>query len=186
MIDGVNDFTGSETFPTTSTGYTGYVAWDASYLYVGMNGPDIGSNTATKWFYVYLSGAGGTTTGVTYNTQTPTLPFPAKWHLRWKADNTYTNTLTWNGTSWQDAGWSFTGDVFKNNNYLEIRISRANLGSPATESIAMGMLNEAAGVEATYAGVPSNAYADMHNPSIAHYFNFDLNGCNVPTSFTPQ
>ncbi len=93
-IDGVNDFAANETFATTTTGHTGYLAWDDTYLYVGVDGPDVGSGFSSNWVVVYLGGPAGTTTGVTYNTQTPTLAFPAQYHVRWKTDNTFTDALT--------------------------------------------------------------------------------------------
>lgn len=182
----MNDFASNETFATTSSGYTGYVAWDQAYLYVGMSGGDIASGDAKKWFTLYLSGASGTTMGVPYNTQKPTLPFQAKWHVRWKANGLYTNALTWNGTSWVDAAWSFTNDVFQTGNYIEMRIPRANIGSPSSVSFVMDMLNETNGVEATYAGVPMTAFTDGPNPSFAHFYQFDLNGCMPPSAFAPM
>ncbi len=186
MIDGQNDFTASETFATSSATYTGYVTWDAANLYLGMQGADVGSGDPHKFVVAYIGGAGGTTTGVLYNTQTPTLPFAAKWHLRWKADNTFTNALVWNGSSWVDAGWSFTGLVFQNGNYIELAIPRTNIGSPpGVVPIDVGMINEANGAEGTYAGVPSTAYSDGYNASFAKYFGFDLGGCNAPTTFLP-
>ncbi len=150
-----------------------------------MNGADVASNDPEKWVGVYLSGTGGTNQGVQYNTQTPTLPFLAKYHVRWKANNTFTNALTWNGSSWVDAGWDFTGAVFQSGNYIEMRIARSNIGSPGQVSVDVDMLNETNGVEATYAGLPDNAFADGFNPMPAHYFNFDLNGCESPSMFTP-
>jgi hypothetical protein len=123
---------------------------------------------------------------VTYNTQTPTLPFPAAWHVRWKTDNSYTNAQFLNGSTWVDAGWNFTGNVFQSGTFFEMRIPRSYIGSPATATMVMAMLNEQTGVEATYAGVPSTAFVDSYNPSFAHYFSFDLNGCQAPTSFIPM
>jgi hypothetical protein len=47
-INGTNLFAANETFPTTSNGYTGYVAWDPTYLYFGMVGPDVASGRARR------------------------------------------------------------------------------------------------------------------------------------------
>src|SRR5262245_26647211 len=50
-IDGVNDFKADEKFVTTSigSGYEGFFAWDATRIYVGMSGSDIGSGASNKW-----------------------------------------------------------------------------------------------------------------------------------------
>ena len=185
-IDGANDFVqADERFTTSSTGpdYYGFVAWDASNLYLAMSGPDIGMNDPTKWFVAYL-GTGGTMTGQKYNTQQPGLPFAAKYHLRWKADNSFTNAQVWSGTAWVDAAWDFTGRVFKTvgGNYLEISIRRSDLGTPSHVPLVMGMLNETNGGEASYAAVPANAYVDKYDPDFAHWYDFDLTSSTVPNA----
>src|SRR5438270_562561 len=83
------DFAPSEKFTTSSAGYFGWVAWDATKIYFGMDGTDVASGSSTRWVVAYVEGSGGSATGVTYNTQQPALPFPAKFHLRWKADNSF-------------------------------------------------------------------------------------------------
>jgi hypothetical protein len=181
-IDGVNDFTADETFATTSAGYTGYLAWDDTYLYVGLDGSDVSSNDANKFILVYISGTAGTTTGVTYNTQQPTLPFSAEYHVRWKANNTFTDALAWNGSSWADANWDFTNDVFQNGNYFEMRIPLVNIGSPTSVAVDVSMINQASGVEFTYSGVPSTSFTDKYNPNYAEYLQLDLQGTTVPNA----
>ena len=186
MIDGTNDFTASESFATTSNGYTGYVTWDATNVYIGMKGPDVMSSDPNKWVLVYIGGTAGTQNGALYNTQQPALPFAAKYHLRWKADNSYTNAEMWNGTAWVDAAWIFTNKVFQQGDYLEIAIPRANIGSPTTTvDVHLSMINETGGSEGTYAGVPSTSFVDGVDKDYSHYFNFDLSGCAAPTSYAP-
>jgi hypothetical protein len=195
-IGGTFDFdtgqwAGQESFPTTTNGFTAYYAWDAQNLYLGMRGPDIGPSSATKWVLVYIGGAPGTTTGVQYNTQQPTLPFPAHWHLRWKASNDYTDMMVYNGTSWaSDATWSFTDDIFlstaASNQWLEMRIPLAELGSPTTVDVHLSMINEAAMAESTYAGVPDTSFTDGLDRNYSHYFSFDLSGATPPNAHSPQ
>ena len=184
-IDGTNDFSSDDDFTTSSVGYTGYVSWDATYVYLGMTGPDVGSASATKWMTAYIGGAGGTMNGVAYNTQAPLLPFAAKWHVRWKADNSFTHALVWNGATWADAGWSFTGDVVQTGSYIELRIPRADIGSPSMLYLHFDMLNEADGVESSYAAVPHNSFADGYDPDFTHYLAFDLASCDTPDSYIP-
>jgi len=181
----MDDFTAAENFATTSAAYTGHVAWDASAVTIGMTGPDIASNDPNRWFVAYFSGPGGTTTGVTYNTQTPGVPFTAKYHVRWKADNSFTQALMWNGTAWVDTGWDFTGAVFQNGNFVEIRVPRTNIGSPSTVNVVLSVVNEQAGAEFTFGGVPVTAFTDAYDPDFAHTFLFDLDGCMTPAMFVP-
>ena len=186
-IDGTNDFASEDVFATTSNGYTAYVSWDATYVYVGMNGADVSSNDPKRWLLVYFGGAGGTTTGVTYNTQTPPLPFSALHHVRWKADNSYTDAQSYNGSSWVEANWDFTGGVYQSGNYIEMRVARSDLGSPTTSlPVAVAMLNETNNVEATYAGVPSTTFTDGYDPTWSKYFDFDLTSSTVPNAYATK
>jgi cysteine-rich repeat protein len=184
-IDGTNDFAPSETFATTTAGSTAYFAWDATYLYVGMEAFEVASGSSTRWVVLYLGGAGGTTTGVQYNTQAPTLPFAAKWHVRWKASNDFTNALTWTGNAWADAAWDFTGDVFQSGDFVELRIPRADVGSPSTLDVHVGMLDEQAGSEKTYASAPSTSHVDSYDPNYTKRFSIDFASCAGPSSLTP-
>ncbi len=84
------------------------------------------------------------------------------------------------GTSWVEAGWSFTGDVFKSGNYVEMRLRRANFGSPTTVPIDVVMLNDVNGDESTYSGFPSSIFADGYNPFYAKYLSLDLVGPTLP------
>lgn len=185
-IDGTDDFAAEEKPPTSSIDYTARITWDDTYLYVGMKGPDVASGSSTKWLLVYLSGAGGTTTGVTYNTQSPTLAFPARWHFRWRADNGYTNALMWNGAQWADAMLDFTGDVFQSGDFVEMRIPRAEIGSPATIGVHLSMINEVGGGEFTYAGLPKTSFMDAVDPNYTHWFQYDFAACDAPSMYLPQ
>jgi hypothetical protein len=184
-IDGTNDFTTVETFATTSSAYTGYVTWDATSLFVGMAGPDVGANDPNKWVLLYLGGTPNTTTSALYNSQQASLPFGAHYHMRWKTDNLYTNAQLYNGTAWVDALWNFTGNVHQNGTYVEFRIPLTSLGSPTSISMAMLMVNEASGIEWSYAGVPSTLFTDGYDPNYAKYFTFDLASPKVPGAATP-
>ena len=149
-IDGNKDFlSGYEQFPTTSASYYGYVTWDSTYLYLGMEGADIDSNDAAKWILIYLDGiaTNTSTTGRTYNTQAPTLPFSAGYHIAWSTDNGSTTAMTYDGASWSDASWDFTGDVSQSGTFMEMRIPLADIGvtPPATVNLHMSMINEAGG-----------------------------------------
>jgi hypothetical protein len=180
VIDGTNDFAANETFATTSAGYTGYIAWDSTNLYVGVDGSDVASGDANKFVVVYLGGSPGTMTGVTYNTQTPNLPFSAEYHVRWSADNVFTDALSWSGSAWVEANWNFSGLVYESGEFLEMAIPLVNIGSPTSVPIVMSMLNETDNVEATYSGVPPNSFTDGYNPSYATYLELQLQASTAP------
>lgn len=183
-IDGIDDFDATdETLSTSSTGYSAYAAWDTQYLYLGMNGADVSSGSSQRFWVVYIGGASGTTAGVTYNTQEPVLPFAAQYHVRWKADNTYTNALEWNGAAWVDANWVFTGDIYQTGTFVEMRIPLADIGSPSTVNVVVSMVNETNGVEGTYAAAPSAAIAsDGYDPDFTRYFSFDRTSADPPAA----
>jgi hypothetical protein len=185
VIDGTNDFVQSnEGFQTSSSGagYTTYVAWDASNLYLAMTGSDIGSGSTTKWFQAYVGGSAGTMTGQTYNTQTPALPFPAKWHVRWKASNDFTDAQVWTGSAWTEANWNFNGRVFKNGTFLEMSIRRSDIGSPAHVPIVVDMVNETANLESTYAGTPHDTFVlhDGYDRDFSKWYDFDFSATLPP------
>jgi hypothetical protein len=184
-IDGVNDFTAAETFPTSTPGYTFYVAWDATYVYFGASGSDVQTLASTsKWWQLYIGTGpnGGTTGGVAYGTQQPTLALPAQWHLRWKTSNDYTGALSWSGSGWIDPTLSFTGNVFRGsgNDFVEMRIARATLGNPASIAVTSAFVNESSNA-ATYAGAPSATFTDGVDRDYAKAFRFIL--AESPASF---
>ena len=182
-IDGTNNFVAGETFATSSGSYSAYVTWDNTYVYVGYSGADVSSGTATKWVLLYLGDSTGSTTGVTYNTQTPTFPtgFNAKYHLRWKADNTYTNAQTYTA-AWADAAWDFTGDVFRTGSFVEFRIPRADIGSPTTLKFMVNMVNEQGGGEWTYGLAPATSFTDGYAANPVKYLSCNLNSSDAPTT----
>jgi hypothetical protein len=181
-IDGNNDFATNESFATSSTGYTAYVAWDEGYLYLGMSGADVGGNSATKFLLAYVGGSPGTTTGVKYNNQEPTLPFSARWHVRWRTDNAFTDAQVWSGSAWGNASWNFTGDVYQTSTFVEVRVPFVDIGSPTSVDLLLAMLNEQGGGEWTYAGVPSTTFTDGSDPNYAKYLQLDVQGVVAPNA----
>lgn len=161
-IDGVNDFAADEDVPGTS-GSTWYFSWDAANIYVGTIVSDVAIDSSTKWVHLYLdtdpeqtpTGGTGSTSGVLYNTQQPGLPFSANYHLRWKADNTFTELMVWDGAAWVAADQTGVA-AFQNGTFVEFRIPRAKLGSPASVYVAGGIINEISGGEYTYFMTPSS------------------------------
>lgn len=193
-IDGVNDFDVPDERFATTTGppFYGYVAWDSSHLYLGMEGPDIagGAGADAKWLVAYLGGTPGTTTGLTYGGGTvtiePTLPFVARYQIQWRANNTLTAAYEFDGSSWVDAGWDFTGDVYRTDTFVELRVNLADIGSPTTIDLHLSMINEQDGGEWTFAGVPATSFSDEADPDYGSYFAFDPAGALPPTGYLAQ
>jgi hypothetical protein len=175
-IDGINDFNAGEVFQTTSTGYTSYITWDDDHLFMGYEGPDVGSSQG-RWLLVYLRGVGGTTSGVQYNTQQPNLPFAGKYHLAWKCDGSDQTFKEWSG-SWQDVtdpsvvAWS--GD------FVELTLPWSALGGLEGLALVACIINETSGVEWTYAGSPWDCFFDGYDPDYASYHAFDLSSSSSP------
>ena len=182
-IDGTNNFVAGETFATSSGGYNTYITWDNTYVYIGYSGADVNAGASTKWVLLYIGDSAGSSTGITYNTQTPTFPtgFNAKYHIRWKADNTYTNAQVYS-TSWADAAWDFTGDVFRTGSYVEFRIPRTDIGSPSTLKVTANMINEQGGGEWTYGMAPGTGFTDGYAANPAKFFSCNLNSSDAPTT----
>ena len=185
-IDGVNDFTSDEMFAASSTGYSGYVAWDDTFVYLAMKGADVASNSAVRWVVAYLGGPAGTTTGQSYASQSPNLPFSARYHLRWKADNSYTNAQQWlaSGSAWTELGWDFTGDVFQGGDFIEMRVPLADIGSPTQLALHLNMVEESPGW--TYGSVPSTSVTDGSDPDYTRYYDFHLGTSQFPATYAPQ
>lgn len=161
-IDGVNDFDPTYAEDGTS-GSVWYIENSSSMLYLAVNATDVNANSATRFVVFYLdtdpAGPNGTTTGVTYNTQQPGLPFAADYHLRWRTNNTYTNLLDYNnGTgSWTDdnTGPDNLGiQAFQTGTFVEFAIPLASLGNPSAVRVTAAMLNEQGGVESTFFMMP--------------------------------
>ena len=186
VIDGVKDFTDDEAFATSSgVGYTGYISWDSSYLYIGMEGADVAGGSTTKWVLVYVGGPVGTTTGLMYNKQQPSLAFGAQYHLRWRTDGLFVNGQEYIGAGWVDAGWNLTGDVFQSGQYVEMRMALADIGSPTTVRVHINMILETAMIEWSYAAVPSTSFIDGYDPDYTKYYEFDLSSTPAPNSYNP-
>lgn len=185
-IDGVDDWNGDEGLATSTEGHVAHVAWDETHVYVGIRSPDVAIANSSVWFVVYFGGDGGTTDGVLYNTQQPALPFDARWHLRWRADNIYTDVLEYEAGAWSPGGWMIAdGDVYRSGDLLEMRVARSDLGDPNQLDMHLGVLREAMLDEASWAACPDTSYVDGLDPDYTAYWSFDLSGSDAPGAHAP-
>jgi hypothetical protein len=188
-IDGTNDFSPTdEKLATTTIGFDAYVAWDASALYVGYVGADIGATASpTKWVLVYLDADPGAGTGATkteaYGTQQQVLPtgFGADAYLAWKTDGSYTQFKVYAGGAWSVVASS--GIAVQRNassSYVEMKIPFAALGAtPAKLGVVSLMLNETTTGPWTWAGLYAGSFVDGNSPvaspiTIGHWLRADL------------
>jgi Bacterial Ig-like domain len=184
-VDGDDDWNGDESFATSTNGHTAYTAWDDEYVYLGMRSPDVAAGNGEVWVVVYFGGPAGTDEGVLYNTQQPTLPFSAQWHLRWRADNILTEALEFDGDTWAP-GWAIgDGDVYQQGELLELRVARTVIGDPDVLELHMGILRETDLLEASWAAHPQGSYVDGYNPAYSEYWAFDLLGSDPPAQHDP-
>lgn len=203
VVDGTNDFAPGETFETssaataTSTAYTAYVSWDATKVYFGMTGADIGATSSQKWLLIYMDGNPGNagsslgasfdcSGGCTSVAQQAKLGFSAGFLFLYKTSGDYTRLLKWNGTKFDSSG--FDPDVKKSGNFLELSIPRTVLGSPTTLKTNILMSVESPTDAWTYAVVPKSAWTDGRfapPQTLTKYFAFDLDSTKAPNTFAP-
>jgi len=186
-VDGVDDWNGDEGLATSTDGHVAHIAWDDSYVYVGMRSPDVAIANGSVWVVFYFGGDGGSTEGVLANTQQPGLPFDARWHLRWRADNILTEVLEYGGAGWMTGGWEIgLGDVYRQGELLELRIARSDLADPDILEFHAGIQRDAMLDEASWAASPEGSYVDGYNPDYDQFWSFDLLGSDSPAQHVPQ
>jgi hypothetical protein len=157
-----------------------------------MKGPDVADMSGTRWLLAYLGSPAAASTGTTVGQPygggmiSPTLPFAASWHFRAKSggDN-YSSVMAYMG-SWVESGFDLTGDVFRSGDFIEARIPLSELGNPADLRLHLSMVNEQAGGQYSFAGVPSTSFTDAIDPDYTKYFELDLDGCDTPSMYVPQ
>ena len=185
-IDGNNDFTGSETFQTSTTGYVAYLTWDKDFIYLGYVGTDIGfgGESSNKWLVFYFDtdpnenpiSGNGTSSAIGFNTQNYTLPFNADYMLQVRSDEQLNSLNFYDGSSWNSISNSI--EIYDNDaaNFIEIRIPKSNLGNPKQIFFLSFFLNETPNFEFTYGIAPNNSLADGYHSSgiFTKYFSFYL------------
>jgi hypothetical protein len=188
-LDGVSDFTSSETLATTSATFTAYLAWDDTNLFVGYSGPDLATTTsdaAQKWLFVYLdTTAGGEAQSEMYNTQRATLPtgFTADYYARYKVDGTLTSLQqNVSGT------WTTTApapSVAQASTFVELAIPLSSIGAGTQVGIVTYMINEKDLAEGTYAGLYSDSFVDGYatNMMITRALVADFTAAKQPADY---
>lgn len=171
VIDGVNDFTAQEELPATTSGYTNWVSWDATYLYLGYYGVDIAANDSSKSVFFYLST--NTNTGSAYGylagNKLPVLPFKSDFIFEYNSTGGYRSAF-WDGTVWD---WSNPlsvagGDIQSSGNYMEVRIKAVDLGNTPWLDYSVMFCD----FTNLYGAVPSNALTDGAGANPSNYISY--------------
>ncbi len=197
VLDGTDDFATADTLDTTSTpAYSARVAWDDTNVYVGYHGPDLVqtvTDAANKWLFVYIDVDPGTATGATaspvYRTQHATFPagFGAEIHARWKANATFREVSTYDGSAWVATtidAWGHAAD------FVELAIPRSQFPSAATIGLVTWMINETDLAESSYAGLYTGNFVDgpAQTLPLTKYMTIDFaspRSPNDPSNETP-
>jgi len=193
-IDGNIDFAADETISTTSGGYSAFLTWDSSNLYLGYSGEDVGlSQSDTKWMVWYIdtdpqdcdpTSGNGTNRAIGFNTQNWALPFNADYMIQIRTTSGSDWLQTWNGSSWDNA--AFPGSIYDNDgtDFIELSLPLNVLGNPSNIRILGYFINEAGGGEWSYAAFPSGTFGlegDTYKPAGVFYdwYEYDLTAAGV-------
>ena len=185
-VDGVISFTAGESFDTTTAGFTAYVTWDETTLYLGYAGADVAADDPGKWLLVYLDtdpgGAAGATTGERYNTQTPGFPagFRADHYYRRQATGGVEDLQSWSGAAWQPAGAAL--DSARAGQVLEAAIPLAALGDPSELGLLLLWINETDFLESAYGGLYADSFTDGYHETVpvSRYLAIDFAAARAP------
>jgi hypothetical protein len=200
--DGGNNFDpGTESFATTTSGYTAYISWDNENLYIGYTGDDISANDQYKWVFAYVDVDPGANTGSNFSEvygepanyiqcQFPS-GFEADYYWRWRTDNQFEALKSWNPAV---GGWESIGNsqhTWQSGTYVETQIPLSALNLypetllSSTIHVITFMVNEASDLPGTYAGLFSGNFTDGPPPNdiqVTEYLQINLDGRLVPNA----
>ena len=167
VIDGVNDFTASETYATSGgPSHTGYVSLSSTHLHFGFNSPEVSGGGAQHFAVAYAGTVGGSTPGVNFNTQQPTINLSAAYAFIHRLDGGYDAVLEWGGAAW--AASSITLSTFESGNFFEAAVDASDIGSPTQLAFVSYMLYEGSGFESSYNVFPSDSFVNgVYDPNIS-------------------
>jgi|GEM_PF-5791573 len=193
VIDGVNDFATVESFPTTSIGFAAYVTYDDNFLYIGYDGPDVGTGNENIWVQFFFdtdAGTAGASLGEVYNTQQPAMPsgLDADYYFRWRASGDLFDVRQFTGGAWGPS--TITPTVAQSGTFLEASIPLAGLGNPSGIGVTSLIMKETPFDEACFAGLYQDNFTDGYyaadtNPvPMTRYGQFDFASAANPNAVT--
>ena len=181
-LDGRADDRVIEELLPTDDGET-WATWDREFVYVGVRHPDVATGGPNHWVLVTFSDDGiGAPQGPLLGTQQPGLACPAQHVLRWKADNSYTDLVVWDGTDWVPSP-KFPGTlgpwVAERNDQqtVELRFPRDLLPRGARLDLHVSWVYEAPQAETSFAPSPDRSFpSGSYDPDYGACWRFDLRG----------
>ncbi len=181
QTDSANHFFPEEKLDTSTMGYTLYVAWDASSLYLGMDGQSISDNMDTTLFLAYLGAGVGSKMGATFGTHTASLSFAANAGLAWTGDNQPDKSfslLSFKGTNWSSSVQA--NNARRNGNFVQFGVPWANLSTSLAALV--GTPDASAQFASGLVSLTGSDYAMAPKDSLTakgHYV-LDLSGKELP------
>jgi len=185
-----SDFNSAEKYSAALANTDYYTTFDATYLYVGAF--RTGGNTFAGYdhFTVYVdsdpnstpTSGTGSTTGVNWDNQTPTLPFSANYRIVLRNNNfgesfySYYSSGSWTTSSANGQSWT----QYATSTALEVRVPWTDLGSPSGVYLTNYMSYGGGG-----GGFYSPAPGSISGTTVSGYFGyFSIQSGVTPNSIT--
>jgi hypothetical protein len=176
-VDGVSSewLQGAERFDTTTAGYYAWIAWDATNLYLALEG-DLAVAPASTWLVACFDQDPGLDTGADHGevtgTQQPSFPngFGAEHCVRRRLDGSSQELRTWNGAGWDTSSVTIQGAQAAG--FVELGIPRTTFGSSESIGVVALVFDTTTDAERAYAGLYSSSFTDGFHATvpIAYYF----------------
>lgn len=188
-VDGdLGDWLVDERFETSQgAGTASYVTWDDDTLFVGVQHPDVTTGGDQHWVVLTLgNGAGPATVGTQLGNQQPDLPFGATHVVRWRANDTYSDILGWDGADWEVIG----APTYAENDAagtVEFAIPLVDFGLSDRIDLHVNWVYEGFGSESSYAATPQASFPQGdYDPDYGQFFAFDRSSDLAPGSYPPS
>jgi hypothetical protein len=192
-INGENDFS-TVTERTNASGDNNYwwYTWDESNFYFAFQQGALDENNASKWVIHYIDTdpqinpilGTGTTTGLQYNTQQPTLPFTANYQFQWNTSGEVLLLKEYNSESWGNVTeHNMIANLNTSNEFFEVKIPLSSLNNPEMLYICGNMLDETLDGEYMWAFTPENASSDNNDgahKNLDSFWSFELVSGKIP------
>ena len=178
---------GAEQFDTTTYGsYFIYLGWDATQVYLAIEG-DLAVEPASTWFVACFDSDAGTGTGADtgelIGSHRPSFPngFGAEHCYKRSLDGASAQLSDWDGAGNWPAGAATS--AAQATGFLEVAVPRAGLGDPVNLGV-VALLMDGVVPERAYAGLYQGSFTDGTQAStvvpVAYYFAQDLSTEDPP------
>lgn len=120
----------------------------------------------------------GSTTGPTFNTQTPRLPFNSDYFIQWRTDDGFIRLNEFNGkfsrsrltknkgTSFENTGENITRAKSSAGTFVEMSMPLSAIGNPSAIYVVGCLIDETPFAEKTWASFPRSFNGNTYYPNI--------------------